>query len=148
MGSIVYIVNVSIVKLLIHNHKMELTKFEIRVLLKQYWKQDYKAAAEARRICEVEEGVIGECVAQQWFQRFNTGEENTKNLPYSGRPKLWDIENMRRVLKENPQKSIRRLSEEVGASKYTIHRQIRTLGKSYRSCRSVPREMTLPTGST
>ncbi|PSN43211.1 hypothetical protein C0J52_26488, partial [Blattella germanica] len=45
-------------QLLINNHKMEVTKFEIRVLLKHYWKQDYKAAAAARKICEVEgEGV-------------------------------------------------------------------------------------------
>ena len=55
-------------QLLIHNHKMELTKFEIRVLLKRYWKQDYKATAAARRICEVEgEGVVTELVAQRWF---------------------------------------------------------------------------------
>ena len=62
-------------QLLIHNHKMELTKFEIIVFLKYYWKQDYKAAAAARRICEVGGGsVVSERVAQQLFQRFNTGE--------------------------------------------------------------------------
>ena len=78
---------------------MELTKFEIRVLLKLYWKQDYKAAAAAQRICEVEgEGVVSKHVAKWWFQRFNGGEENTKDLPHSGRPKLWDNENIRRVL--------------------------------------------------
>ena len=50
---------------LIYNHKMELTKFEIRVLLKHYWKQDYKTAAMAQRICEMEgEGVISDHVAQ------------------------------------------------------------------------------------
>ena len=80
-------------------------------------------------------------MAQRWFQRFNTGEENTKDLPRSG--KLWDIENIRRVLEENPQKkSTRRLSEELDASKDTLQRQINTLGKSYRSCRSVPHELT------
>ena len=43
---------------------MKLLKFEIRVLLKHYWKQDYKAAAAARRICEVEDkGVVSERVA-------------------------------------------------------------------------------------
>ena len=64
---------------------MELTKFEIRVLLKQ----DCKAAAVAPRICEVEgEGVVSEHVAQRWFKRFNFGEDNTKELPRSGRPKL------------------------------------------------------------
>ena len=44
---------------------MELTKFENRVLLKHYWKQDYIAADAAGRIYEVEgEGVFNECVVQ------------------------------------------------------------------------------------
>ena len=131
-------------QLLIHDHKMELKKFEIRFLLKHYWKQDYKVAAATRSICEMEgEGIVSEHVAQQWFQRFNTGEENTKDVPYSGRPKLWDIENIPRVLEENPQKkSNRGQSEDLGASKGTIHRQLKTLGKSYRSYRYVPYELT------
>ena len=88
---------------------MELKKYEIRVLIKHYWKQDYIAVAAARRLCEEEgEGVVSKRVAQRWFQRFNTGEKNTKDLPRSGRPKLWDIENIRWVLEENPQKSTRR----------------------------------------
>ena len=63
---------------------MELTKFEIRVL-KHCWKEDYKAAALAQRICEVEgESVISEHVAQRWFQHFNTGEATTKDLLCSG----------------------------------------------------------------
>ena len=65
---------------------------ETRVLLLYSWKQDYKAAAAARRKCKVEgEGVVSVRVAQRWFQRFNTGEENTKDLPRTGRPKLWYI---------------------------------------------------------
>ena len=55
-------------QLLIYNHEMELTKFEIRDILKHYWKQYYKAAATARGVCEVEgEAVISERVAQRWF---------------------------------------------------------------------------------
>ena len=45
-------------------------------------------------------------------------------------------------MEENLQKSISRLSEELGASKDTIHCQIKTLRKSYRSCGSVPHELT------
>ena len=79
-------------QLLIHNHEMQHTKFEIRFFLKHYWKQDYKALASARRICEVNgEGVISEGVAHRWFQGFNTVEESTKDLPSSGRSKLWNI---------------------------------------------------------
>ena len=80
MASTVYIVSR---QLLIYNHKMELTKFEIRVLLKHYCKQDYKAAA-AGRICEMEgESIVSERVAQRRLQRFNTGEESTKYIPRS-----------------------------------------------------------------
>ena len=91
----------------------------------------------------MEGGVVSERMAQQWPQRFNAGEENTKDLPYSGRPKSWNIDNIHRVLEENPQKSTQRLSEKHDSSKDTIHRQIKTLRKSYRHCRSVPQELTL-----
>ena len=43
-------------------------------------------------------------------------------------------------MEENPQKSW--LSEELSISKDAIRRQIKTFGKVYRSCRSVPHELT------
>ena len=76
------------------------------------------------------QGIVSERVAQRWFQRFNTGEENTKDLSLSGRPKLWDIENIRRIFKEILQKRVRKLSEKLGASQDTINRHIKTFGKS------------------
>ena len=89
------------------------------------------------------ESVVSERVAQRWFQHFNIGEENTKDLPPSGRPRLWDIKSIHRVLEENSHESTRRLSEEFSASKDTIHRQIKILRKSYRNCISVPHELIL-----
>ena len=59
-----HILQACVCRQLIHNHKIELTKFEIRVLPKHYWKQDYKAAAAVRRICEVEGEGVSEHVAQ------------------------------------------------------------------------------------
>ena len=50
------------------------------------------------------EGVVSEHVAQCWFQRFNIGKYNIKDLLGSERPKLWDIENILRGLEENLQK--------------------------------------------
>ena len=44
-------------------------------------------------------------------------------------------------MEENPQTNTRRLSEELGASKDTIHREIKTFGKSYRNCGSLPHEL-------
>ena len=86
------------------------------------------------------EGVLNKRVAQRWFQRFNTGEENTKSFPRSRRPKLCNIENTQSGRKYAT--STRRLPEEPDASKDIVHRQTKTLGKSYRSCKSVPHELT------
>ena len=69
------------------------------------------------------EGVVSERVAQRWFQRFHTGEENTKYLLRSRRPRLWDIENIRRVLEENLPKSARRLIEKL------VHQKIPYIAK-------------------
>ena len=67
----------------------------------------------APRICEVEvEVVVSECVAQRWFQYFNTREANTKDLPLSGGLKLWDIELYAEFWKKILIKSTRRLSKE------------------------------------
>ena len=49
-----YIASICQSSVLTHDNKMKLTKFEISVLLKHYWKQEYRAAAATRRICEVE----------------------------------------------------------------------------------------------
>ena len=41
-------------------------------------------------------------------------KKNTKDLPLSGKCKLWDIENIHRVLEENPQKSTCMAPGELG----------------------------------
>ena len=72
---------------------MELTKFKISVILKHYQKQDYKAAAAARRTCEVE----GEGVLSVWHNDGCNVSTLEKKTLRSGKPKLWDIENILRV---------------------------------------------------
>jgi hypothetical protein len=53
---------------------MEMEKYEVRVLLRHYWKQNYNAVAVAKKICDVEdEGVVNERTAQKWFKWFVSG---------------------------------------------------------------------------
>jgi hypothetical protein len=48
---------------------MEMEKDEVRVLFRHYWKQNYKAAAAAKKICDVEgEDAVNECTAQWQFK--------------------------------------------------------------------------------
>ena len=68
----------------------------------------------------VEKCVLSERVTQRWLQHFKIGEENNKDLPFSGSPKLWDIENIGRVLKENPKKVL------VRCEKGLVHHKIPT----------------------
>ena len=96
MASIAYIASMCQASFVIHNHKMELTQFESKVFLKHYWKQDYKAAAANRRICEVEgEGVVCERVPHYDSNVSILEKKTLKIYHFLGRPKLWDIENIR-----------------------------------------------------
>jgi sulfur relay (sulfurtransferase) DsrC/TusE family protein len=54
---------------------MEMEKYEVRVLLRHYWKQNYKTAAAASTIfCDVQgEGAVNEYTAQRLFKRFASG---------------------------------------------------------------------------
>jgi hypothetical protein len=53
---------------------MEMEKYEVRVLLRHYWKQNYKATAATKKLCDVEgEGAVNERMAQQWLKRFVSG---------------------------------------------------------------------------
>jgi hypothetical protein len=44
---------------------MEMEKYEVWVLLRHYWKQNYKASAAAKKICDVEgKGAVNERTTQ------------------------------------------------------------------------------------
>ena len=113
--------------------------FEIRVLLKHYWKPGYKASAAARSYVKWKEKVS---LVSVWHN-VSTLEKKTlkiyhvlEDLNYCGILRIY-AEFWKKI-----RKNTRRPSKELGATKDTIHRQIKTLGKSYRSCRSVHHELT------
>ena len=54
----------------------EITKFELRVLLRHYWRKNMDAKVVAKEICNVkgEEGTVAPRTAQKWSKRFNEGD--------------------------------------------------------------------------
>jgi transposase len=121
---------------------MEMEKYEVRVLLRHYWKQNYKAAAGGKKSDFEGEGAVNECTAQRWFKRFASGNLSLENEQRPGRPRIWDTEATREAAEQRPSTSTRRLSDTLGPSKSTIHRHLTALGKIYKSCRFVPHELT------
>jgi len=55
---------------------------EIRILLRHYWKQKFKAAEAANNIYEVEaEYIVSIRIAQKWFKKFNEGHTYLRDEP-------------------------------------------------------------------
>jgi transposase len=68
---------------------MEMEKYEVRVLLRHCWKQNYKAVAAAKNICDVEgEGAVNERMGQRWFKRFASGNLSLEDEQRKGRPRI------------------------------------------------------------
>jgi transposase len=92
----------------------ELNIIEIRAILRHYWKQGYKAAEAASKICEVEdEGTVEIIAAQIWFQKFNKGDLSLQNKVRTGRPLSIDPDELRTAVESNPSTTTRELSVEL-----------------------------------
>ena len=117
--------------------------FEIRVLLRHYWKQGFNATAATKKVCKVEgDNVVSNRTAQNWFKRFNEGDIDLGDNARSGRPTTVDSEAIREAVETNPSISTRRLSTELDIPQTSIVRHLHALGKVNRRCREVPHELT------
>ena len=107
---------------------MSSEKFEIRVLLRHYWKKGLKAASAAQEICDVEgEDTVSTHMAQRWFKRFSEGNTSVEDQPRSGRPTTIDDEALRLKVELEPSTSTRILSTEFGTSQFTINNHLVSL---------------------
>mgnify|MGYP003623552136 FL=1 len=123
--------------------KMALSKEDVRVLLRHYFKKGLNASATAREICAVEgEGTINERDARRWFRRFRSGDMSLQNRPRTGRPLTTNTEALVNAVELNPQASTRVLATEVGASQSSIVRHLHRLGFKPRHPQMVPHELT------
>jgi histone-lysine N-methyltransferase SETMAR len=118
-------------------------KYQIRVLLRHYWKQKFKATEAARKICQVEgEQAVSINVAQYWFKKFNGGHTDLRDEPRSGRPMTVNSEALREVVEANPSTSTHILSAELDIPQTSIVRHLHALGMVNRRCREVPHDLT------
>jgi hypothetical protein len=104
---------------------MEMEKYEVRVLLKHYWKQNYKDVAAEKKICDVEgEAAVNERTAQRAFKRYMGGNLSLEDEQRPGRPRIWDIEATKEATEQQQSNRTRRLSDKPAPSKSTIHRHL------------------------
>lgn len=119
------------------------SKQEILILLRHYWKQNFKATDAVKRICEVEgDGIVQIRVAQKWFKRFSDGDITLQRSKGSGRRITVDNDAIRAAVEAEPTKSCRNMAVELSISKSSIHSHLHQLGKVNKCCREVPHELT------
>ena len=91
--------------------------FEVRVLLRHYWKKGLSAIAATEAICEVEgEGTVGKTAAIKWFKRFKDGDFALEDSARSGQPSVFDEGDLQAAVDAEPSSSTRDLAEELGVS--------------------------------
>ncbi|CAF4395888.1 unnamed protein product, partial [Rotaria magnacalcarata] len=117
--------------------------FEIRVLLRHYWKKGLSARAAAAEICEVEgEGTIGKTAAIKWFKRFEDGDLDFEDKPRSGRPSILDEEDLRAALEDEPSSNTRDSADKFGVAQRTVLNYLHKFDFVYKKSRQDPYELT------
>jgi hypothetical protein len=78
-------------------------KYKVWVLFGHYWKQNYKAVAAAKKICDVEgEGALNEHMAQWWFNQFASGNLSLEDEQRLGRPRISSSEVTKQAAEQQP----------------------------------------------
>jgi [histone H3]-lysine36 N-dimethyltransferase SETMAR len=123
--------------------KMTSTKYEIRVLLRHYWKRKFSTRDACKEICEFEgEGIVAQRTAAKWFKRFNDGDLNLEDKPRPGRPSLLCNDELITSLEDNPSSSSRDLAINVGVHQTTILRHLHQLDFKHKKPRQDPHYLT------
>jgi hypothetical protein len=79
---------------------------------------------------------VNERTAQRWFKRFASGNLSLEDDQLRGRLQIWESEATKEAAEQQPSTNTHRLSQS------TIHRHLTALRKIYKSCRTVPHELT------
>ena len=120
-----------------------MNNFEIRVLLRHYWKKGLSARAAAAEICEVVgEGTVGKTAAIKWFKRSEDGDFDFEDKPRSSRPSILNEEDLRAALEDESSSNTRDLADELGAVQRTVVSYLHKFDFVYKKRRQDPHELT------
>jgi hypothetical protein len=81
---------------------------------------------------------VNERTTQRWFKWFVSGNLSLEDEQQPGCPRIWDSEATKEAAEQQPSTSTCRLTDTIGPSKSTIHRQIAALKKFTRAVELYP----------
>jgi len=103
------------------------------------FKGGLSAAASSRRICQAfGENAVNERTARHWFQKFRSGDVSLADEPRSGRPHVFDDEDLKAAIEEDSALTYDELGERFHVSVETARLHLHGIGKLYKLNKWVP----------
>ncbi|CAK9820084.1 Mariner Mos1 transposase [Anthophora quadrimaculata] len=102
-----------------------------------------KTAAEA---CRMLVAAYGDCApsdktCREWFRRFKNGDFTVVDKQRSGRPQVFEDEDLKALVDEDPCETQKQIAEALNCSQSVISDHLRALGKVYKEGKWVPYEL-------
>lgn len=86
------------------------------------------AAASHRWLVEAYgEEVPSESTCRDWFRRFKDGDFEVKDKHRSGQPRKFSDEDVKKLLDENPSRTLTELAELLNVSMATVSKRLKTM---------------------
>ncbi|XP_014292523.1 histone-lysine N-methyltransferase SETMAR-like [Halyomorpha halys] len=114
--------------------------YEILIILRHYWTQNFTAADATCQIIKYEgEGVLYQCTVRHWIEKFSSGDMIFERKKGSGRPLMNIGEVLQEAVEPNPFTSTSELARECGVSKDIVSYHLLSMGKVKKSSRDPSR---------
>ena len=122
--------------------EMNLSRREIRVLLRHEFRLDHKATQATNNICiTMSKDVLSIRTAQHGFNRFENGNFELDDLLRCGRPPEVDTDLLKQLIEEDPRLTTRCLAGQLGCSRTAAEKHLIQLGKVWRYGVWIPHEL-------
>lgn len=118
-------------------------KFVVRAFVLYDFKKKNTAAESYRSLCDVFDGeVMSPSQVRKWFVRFRSGDESLEDDERSGRPQIVDEVALKDTVELDNSVTLQELADTFDCSHTTISTYLHAMGKTYRSGRWVPHDLT------
>ena len=123
---------------------MSQEKYEIKVILKHYWKMKINATEAVNRIRIVEgHDFVNLRMAQRYFKTFREGDTSLQRKAGSGRPCTLNEASLRTSVNENCKKGIRSIAADLDLPRETVRRHMHLIGYKRKRSIQIPHELTI-----
>lgn len=122
---------------------MSIEQYDLRVLIRHYWKKGLNIRDAVDEICAIEgAGTVKKTCVGKWFKRFEEGNFCLQDQPRCGRPEKLNKDDLLELVITEPSLSSRDMAKELCIDHVTILRHLKKLDFVHKKPRQDPHELT------